>query len=128
MEILDRLFDFLELNQNLVVEINSHTDCRGSDTYNQKLSARRAKSCVDYLLSKGVPKDRLTSKGYGESEPNFLKDEDKQAALDAEGNRIMLTEAYINSIESKDEQEVLHQYNRRTSFKVVDEDFQVISK
>ena len=128
MEILDRLFDFLELNQNLVVEINSHTDCRGSDTYNQKLSARRAKSCVDYLLSKGVPKDRLTSKGYGESEPNFLKDEDKQAALDAEGNRIMLTEAYINSIESKDEQEVLHQYNRRTSFKVVGEDFQVISK
>ncbi len=128
MEILDRLFDFLELNQNLVVEINSHTDCRGSDTYNQKLSARRAKSCVDYLLSKGVPKDRLTSKGYGESEPNFLKDEDKQAALDAEGNRIILTEAYINSIESKDEQEVLHQYNRRTSFKVVGEDFQVISK
>ena len=96
MEILDRLFDFLELNQNLVVEINSHTDCRGSDTYNQKLSARRAKSCVDYLLSKGVPKDRLTSKGYGESEPNFLKDKDKQAVLDDEGNRILLTESYIN--------------------------------
>ena len=57
-----------------------------------------------------------------------FKDEDKQAALDAEGNRIILTEAYINSIESKDEQEVLHQYNRRTSFKVVGEDFQVISK
>ena len=128
MEILDRLFDFLELNQNLVVEINSHTDCRGSDTYNQKLSARRAKSCVDYLLSKGVPKDRLTSKGYGESEPNFLKDKDKQAVLDDEGNRILLTESYINSIESKDEQEILHQYNRRTSFKVVGEDFQVISK
>ena len=128
MEILDRLFDFLELNQNLVVEINSHTDCRGSDTYNQKLSARRAKSCVDYLLSKGVPKDRLTSKGYGESEPNFLKDKDKQAVLDDEGNRILLTESYINSIESKDEQEILHQYNRRTSFKVVGEDFQVLSK
>jgi OOP family OmpA-OmpF porin len=128
MAILDRLFDFLELNQNLEVEINSHTDFRGSDTYNQKLSARRAKSCVDYLLSKGVSTDRLTSKGYGESEPIFLKGEDKQAALDAEGNRILLTEEYIKSIDDKDQQEVLHQLNRRTSFKVTGEDFKVISK
>lgn len=128
MAILDKLFDFLELNQNLLVEINSHTDARGSDKYNQKLSARRAKSCVDYLLSKGVSEERLTSKGYGESEPNVLKDENKQHVLDADGKRILLTEAYINSVESKDEQEILHQLNRRTSFKVVGEDFELISK
>lgn len=128
MAILDKLYDFLELNQNLEVEINSHTDCRGSDKYNQKLSARRAKSCVDYLLAKGVDPKRLSSKGYGESEPNFLKDSDKQAVLDNDGNRIILTEAYINSIEDKDQQEILHQLNRRTSFKVTGEDFQMISK
>lgn len=79
-------------------------------------------------MSKDVSKERLTSKGYGEFEPNYLKDEDKQALLDIDGNRILLAEAYINSKESKDEQEILHQLNRRTSFKVVGEDFQVISK
>ena len=128
MAILDKLYDFLELNQNLEVEINSHTDFRGSDSYNQKLSARRAKSCVDYLLTKGVSKDRLTSKGYGESEPNYLKDESKQPVLDAEGNRVILSEEYILSVNDKNEQELLHQLNRRTSFKVTGEDFEVISK
>lgn len=51
-QILDELYDFLELNNNLIVEINSHTDSRGSDDYNRKLAERRAKSCVDYLVKK----------------------------------------------------------------------------
>jgi OmpA-OmpF porin, OOP family len=127
-EILDELFDFLELNNNLVVEINSHTDSRGSDAYNLDLSKRRAQSCVDYLIGKGVSKDRLIAKGYGESTPNFARDENKKPILDENGARIILTEAYINAQESKDLQEEYHQRNRRTAFKVVGEGFDIKSE
>ena len=66
-KILDDLADFLTLNNNLTVEINSHTDERGSDKYNLRLSDDRAKSCVDYLIQKGIAPERLLPKGYGES-------------------------------------------------------------
>jgi OmpA-OmpF porin, OOP family len=128
MEILDKIYDFLILNNNLVVEINSHTDARGSDIYNQDLSQRRAKSCVDYLISKGIDKDRLIAKGYGESQPHFLAGPDKKPVLNENGQRILLTEEYINKHSSKDKREELHQRNRRTSFKVVGEKFDLQSR
>ena len=51
------------------LEIGAHTDSKGTDAYNLKLSDARAKSVVDYLLSKGISTDRLVSKGYGETNP-----------------------------------------------------------
>ncbi len=123
MEILDKLYDFLMLNDNLVVEINAHTDARGSDKYNQKLSERRAQSCVTYLISKGIDRDRLIPRGFGESSPNYLKDDNGDYVLDENGERIQLTEEYINSRPTEEEQEQLHQRNRRTSFKVIGEGF-----
>lgn len=120
MAILDKLFEFLELNNNISVEINSHTDARGKDAYNQDLSQRRAKSCVDYLISKGIDPSRLISKGYGETQPNVLIDpETKKPVVDENGNPVVLTEAYIESQETKDKREELHQRNRRTAFKVL---------
>lgn len=119
--VLDKLFDFLELNNNIIVEINSHTDARGKDAYNLDLSQRRAKSCVDYLVSKGIDPSRLIPKGYGETQPNQLYGPDKKPVLDAEGNPVLLVEAYINTFKVKAEREVLHQKNRRTSFKVINQ-------
>lgn len=120
MEKLDVLYDFLELNNNLAVEINSHTDARGRDSYNLDLSKRRAKSCVDYLISKGIDPERLIPIGYGETSPNKLFDSTtKKEILDENGNSILLTEEFINSQESKERQEEYHQRNRRTSFKVI---------
>ncbi|MBW7867056.1 MAG: OmpA family protein [Brumimicrobium sp.] len=121
-EVLDKLYEFIKLNDNLTIQINSHTDCRGSDTYNQKLSQRRAQSCVDYLVKeKGIEKERLIAIGYGESRPAYRTDENGRVVLDESGNKIPLTEAYINSIPSKDEQEELHQRNRRTAFEVINQ-------
>lgn len=59
------------MNQNpeIKVDIKAHTDIQGSSTYNLKLSKKRAASAMNYLLSKGISKDRLTSEGYGESQP-----------------------------------------------------------
>jgi outer membrane protein OmpA-like peptidoglycan-associated protein len=99
-EVLDQLYDFLTLNSDLVVEIKSHTDCRGNDAYNMKLSKDRAKSCVDYLISKGIAKERLVPQGYGETEPLFKCDD-------------------IAAEPDKDKQDELHQRNRRTAFRVV---------
>ena len=52
----------------LLIDAQSHTDSRGKDSYNLKLSERRAKSTVEYIISKGIDANRLTFKGYGESQ------------------------------------------------------------
>ena len=127
-EVLDQLFNLLVLNENLVVEINSHTDNRGSDDYNRKLAQRRANSCVEYLIEKGISEERLVAKGYGEDQPNYLKDEKKKPVLDQDGKRIYLTKKYIDSQRDEDLKEEFHQRNRRTSFTVVGEGFKKVSK
>ncbi|MDX2173354.1 MAG: OmpA family protein [Bacteroidota bacterium] len=63
------VFSLMEANPELIVEIQSHTDNKGSDKYNEKLSQQRAESVVNYLISKGIQAERLKAKGYGESKP-----------------------------------------------------------
>ena len=53
----------------LLIEVQGHTDERGDDAYNLDLSDRRAAAVVTYLTSHGVAPERLTSRGYGESQP-----------------------------------------------------------
>ena len=65
---LEKLVATMEAYQNLRINIRSHTDSRGNDSYNQKLSERRAKSTMDYIISQGIPKSRLTSEGLGEQQ------------------------------------------------------------
>jgi OOP family OmpA-OmpF porin len=84
---LDYLYTIMVDNPKLEIELSAHTDSKGVEIYNLDLSYRRAKSCVDYLVSKGVPIERMTSKGYGETvpiAPNMLangKDNPKGRAL-----------------------------------------------
>ena len=66
---LDKLVQVMKNNDKLVIMANSHTDNRGSDAYNMSLSDRRAKSTIQYVISKGIPKSRISGKGYGESQP-----------------------------------------------------------
>lgn len=66
---LDKLVQVMKNNDKLVIMANSHTDNRGSDAYNMSLSDRRAKSTVQYIISKGIPASRISGKGYGESQP-----------------------------------------------------------
>lgn len=66
---LDKLVQVLKNNDALVIMVKAHTDNRGSDQYNLDLSDRRAKSTVQYVISKGIPASRISGKGYGESEP-----------------------------------------------------------
>lgn len=66
---LDKLVQAMKGNPKLTILAKAHTDNRGSDAYNLSLSDRRAKSTVQYVISKGISKDRITGKGFGESEP-----------------------------------------------------------
>ncbi len=67
--VLDTLYDLLTENPSFNIELSSHTDGKGSDPYNLKLSQARAQSCVDYLIKKGIAKKRLVPVGYGMRKP-----------------------------------------------------------
>jgi OmpA-OmpF porin, OOP family len=103
MEVLDKIVDLLSLNDNLSIELSSHTDSRGNDAYNLKLSQARAQSCVDYLIEHGITKDRLNARGYGESKPII-----PQSEIDA-------------MVDKSPEFEAAHQKNRRTAFRIIGE-------
>tara|TARA_B100001250_G_scaffold189598_1_gene162862 strand:+ start:6717 stop:9017 length:2301 start_codon:yes stop_codon:yes gene_type:complete len=115
---LDSLASKLNLDwPNVVIELRSHTDLRGSDTLNTRLSFDRAQSCVDYLVDQGVNPDRLVAVGMASSEPKML--------LTAEDGLStgLLDKDYISSLKSKKLKEIAHQKNRRTDFKVINSDF-----
>jgi outer membrane protein OmpA-like peptidoglycan-associated protein len=61
------LVQFMKDNPTINVEVGSHTDCRNSDSYNQTLSENRAKASVDYVVSQGIDRSRISGKGYGET-------------------------------------------------------------
>jgi outer membrane protein OmpA-like peptidoglycan-associated protein len=67
--VLDTLYDILKDNPSFHIELSSHTDGKGSDAYNLKLSQARAQSCVDYLVKKGIAKKRMVPVGYGMRKP-----------------------------------------------------------
>jgi OOP family OmpA-OmpF porin len=66
---LNRVVDFLNEYPNIEIEMSAHTDSKGSDDYNYKLSDNRAKSVMDYIISKGINTRRIKSQGYGETKP-----------------------------------------------------------
>ena len=120
---LDQLVDILNDNLNITIELGSHTDSRGTDALNQELSQKRAQSVVDYLIEKGIASARLTAKGFGKSSPKVV-DGQMASQYSFLRNGITLTESYINSLSTKDEQDIAHELNRRTEFKVVRTDYQ----
>ncbi|MDF1672582.1 MAG: OmpA family protein, partial [Vicingaceae bacterium] len=74
---------------------------RGSDSYNKNLSQQRAQSCMDYLVEKGIAKDRLIAKGYGET-------------------MLLVSDVDIEKMTSETAKEDAHQKNRRTEFKIIE--------
>ncbi|WP_161889331.1 OmpA family protein [Pontibacter russatus] len=92
---LDKLVMLLKSNPSIKIELSSHTDSRESENYNQVLSEKRAQSAVDYLVSKGIDRARLTAKGYGKTR---------------------LVNGCGDGVQCSEEE---HQLNRRTEFKIL---------
>jgi outer membrane protein OmpA-like peptidoglycan-associated protein len=78
---LDRVVKLLSENPAIEIEMSAHTDSRGSDDYNFKLSDNRARSVTDYILSKGIASSRIISQGYGETKPQVPNDTDDNRQL-----------------------------------------------
>ena len=74
-QVLNVLLDLLKKYPVMEVELGAHTDSRASDVYNMLLSNKRAASAMEYLIQKGIESNRVTSKGYGESQPLIKCDE-----------------------------------------------------
>ena len=115
---LDSLVSLLNENPNITIELSSHCDYRASNAYNLRLSQRRAESVVDYLISRGIDRERLSPVGYGEERPKVITK--RLAQLHPflhEGDT--LTEAFITRLPSEEHQEICNAMNRRTEFKVL---------
>ena len=114
---LDSLVIMMNQNPNITIELAAHCDYKGDDTYNQRLSQRRAESVVNYLIAHGIKSDRLSPVGYGESRPKVVRRRlaDTHKFLN-EGDT--LTEDYILKLKD-DEQEICNAINRRTEFRVL---------
>jgi peptidoglycan-associated lipoprotein len=119
---LDNLVETLDDNPNVTIELMSHTDSRGTPADNEELSQKRAQSVVDYLISKGIAADRLQARGYGENQPKVVDDKVLEQYNFLELEQI-LTESFINQLESPELQEKAHQVNRRTEFRVLTTDY-----
>ena len=114
---LDELVKLLNENPNITIELSAHTDYKGSDQYNERLSQRRAESVVNYLIAHGIATDRLTPKGYGEGKPKRIKRKVAERYLFLKEGDI-LTEDFIAQL-PEEQQEQCNQLNRRTEFIVL---------
>ena len=128
-EFMDSLMDLLvimENNPGLVVEIRSHTDCQPYvGLTNDTLSQRRAQTVVDYLVNRGIERERLVAKGYADRIPRVL---DEDVTVTVNGERYTFLKGtvmacdYINTL-SGDRQQAAHSLNRRIEFLVLRDDY-----
>ncbi len=119
---LDSLAALLTLNPTTVIELMAHTDCIGDEASNSALSQKRAQSVVYYLISKGIQAGRLVAKGYGETAPKTVtKMLAQKYPFLKQGKELSCS--YIESLKDKDQQEICHQINRRTEFKVISSEY-----
>ena len=93
---LNKLVKIMKDNPDWKVELGSHTDCRGSDPYNEVLSQKRSDSAVSYIISNGISSDRIIAKGYGETQ---------------------LVNQCDDGVNCSEEE---HRANRRTEFKILE--------
>ena len=92
---LDVIYGLMNQYPDMVIELSSHTDARGNDSYNENLSQRRAESARRWLLAKGVPSSRIKAVGYGERQ---------------------ILNRCSNGVDCNEEE---HRFNRRTEFKII---------
>ena len=123
MVALDKLVETLNDNPNVVIELRSHTDSRGTAATNVELSQKRAQSVVDYLIEKGIEPARLRAKGYAATMPKVV-DAKLAQQYDFLSEGTELTPEFIESLDTEEQQEIAHQINRRTEFQVISTNYE----
>ena len=123
---LDSLILMLKENPNITIELSAHTDYRGAEAYNKKLSQKRAESVVNYLINHGIAADRLTAVGYGEEKPKTIRRKVAERYPWLKENDV-LTEEFILKLKPE-QQETANALNRRTEFKVLRTTYNMFDK
>ena len=123
---LDSLILMLNENPNITIELSAHTDYRGAEDYNKKLSQKRAESVVNYLINHGIAADRLTAVGYGEEKPKTIRRKVAERYPWLKENDV-LTEEFILKLKPE-QQETANALNRRTEFKVLRTTYNMFDK
>ena len=105
---LDKIVRIMKENPALIVESASHTDSRGPRAYNQRLSEKRSKAAVDYIVSKGIERSRITAKGYGESQlinscQDGVRCSIEKHRLNRRTEFVIMNKQVLNDIHKKDE-------------------------
>ena len=114
---LDELVKQLEENGNVTIELSAHCDYKGSAAYNKQLSQRRAEAVVNYLVAKGIARDRLTPVGYGKEQPKIIKKKLTERYNWLKENDVLTEELILQF--TPEQQEICNQLNRRTEFRVL---------
>ena len=125
---LEYLVKVMSESPNITIELSAHTDFRGDAKTNQLLSYNRAKTCVDYLITKrGIEPDRIVPAGYGESQPYELSIDATTPSGKIIPKGTILSEKWINANyplkKNKDDFEFVMQMNRRVVFKILRKDY-----
>lgn len=101
---LDSLAVFLVKNPKIKIGIDVHSDSRVSPKMSDNPYQKRAQAIADYLFNKGVSKERMVPKGWGE-------------------RHLLISDQQIEKAKTKEEKEKLHSLNRRVEFKILSTDF-----
>ncbi|OIO99516.1 MAG: hypothetical protein AUJ98_11040 [Bacteroidetes bacterium CG2_30_33_31] len=124
---LNGLIKTMNKNPTIVIELASHTDFLDETVRNDTLSFRRARSVVDYLITKGIDAERMMPVGYGERKPRMIKTDYIAKSGKYKGVHFaagtVLDENFINSLQTTNEKEAAHQLNRRTEFRILRDDY-----
>jgi peptidoglycan-associated lipoprotein len=121
---LDSLVVILNDNPSLIIELQAHTDSRGSEQSNDVLSQQRAQAVVDYLSKHAIDEGRMEAVGFGESQPRVVNEAiAKQHPFLRAGVR--LDDRFISSLKHEEQQEICHYLNRRTEFQVLSDNYKL---
>ena len=123
---LDSLILMLNENPNITIELSAHTDYRGAEDYNKKLSQKRAESVVNYLINHGIAADRLTAVGYGEEKPKMIRRKVAERYPWLKENDVLTEECILKL--KPEQQETANALNRRTEFKVLRTTYNMFDK
>lgn len=124
-EALDGLAQMMRDNPGLTIEMASHTDRVGTEEYNLNLSDRRAKAVIDYLIENGIDANRLQYQGYGKSRPKVVTKRVARLFPQFQEGQL-LNEEFILSLPEEKDREAADQINRRTEFKVLSVDYNMM--
>lgn len=114
---LQVIVDLMTEYPDMKIEMGSHTDNRGGAQYNEDLSQRRAESARRWLTRKGIVRERIEAKGYGQGKPQTVTERvAAQHAFLKVGD--VLSPAFIDALPNEEAKEVAHALNRRTEFRI----------